>query len=57
MDGETCRSPRRVLRDRLAHSAEGDFFAAAALRVHGHQSLTVHLEAVRDDDHLLAVFN
>ena len=56
MDGETCRSPRRVLRDRLAHSAEGAFFAAAALRVHGHESLTVHLEAVRDNDHLLAVF-
>jgi hypothetical protein len=28
VDGETCRSPRRVLRDRLAHSAEGAFFAA-----------------------------
>jgi hypothetical protein len=54
--GETCRSPRRVLRDRLAHCAEGAFFAAAALRVHGHQPLIVDLEAVRDDDHLLAVF-
>jgi hypothetical protein len=55
-DGETCRSPRRVLRDRLAHCAEGAFFAAAALRVHGRQPLIVDLEAVRDDDHLLAVF-
>ena len=27
VDGETCRSPRRVLRDRLAHCAEGAFFA------------------------------
>src|SRR6185436_4862357 len=56
VDGETCRSPRRVLRDRLAHCAEGAFFAAAALRVHGHEPLIVDLEAIRDDDHLLAVF-
>ncbi|MCI0392543.1 MAG: hypothetical protein MOB07_27745 [Acidobacteria bacterium] len=56
VDGETCRAPRRVLRDRLAHCAEGAFFAAAALRVQGHEPLIVDLEAVRDDDHLLAVF-
>lgn len=56
IDGESCRSPRRVLRDRLAHCAEGAFFAAAALRVNGHRPLIVDLEAVRDDDHLLAVF-
>jgi hypothetical protein len=56
IDGETCRAPRRVLRDRLAHCAEGAFFAAAALRVQGHEPLIVDLEAVRDDDHLLAVF-
>jgi hypothetical protein len=55
-EGETCRSPRRVLRDRLAHCAEGAFFAAAALRVQGYEPLIVDLEAVRDDDHLLAVF-
>ena len=39
-----------------AHCAEGAFFAAATLRVHGHPPLIVDLEAVRDDDHLLAVF-
>ncbi len=55
-DGETCRSPRRVLRDRLAHCAEGAYFAAAALRFLGHPPLIVDLMAVRDDDHLLAVF-
>jgi hypothetical protein len=55
-DGETCRSPRRVLRDRVAHCAEGAYFAAAALRLSGHPPLIVDLEAVRDDDHLLAVF-
>lgn len=54
--GETCRSPRRVLRDRVAHCAEGAFFAAAALRMHGFPPLILDLEAVRDDDHLLAVY-
>src|SRR5215210_3868129 len=55
-DGETCRSPRRVLRDGLAHCAEGAYFAAAALRLHGHPPLIVDLMAVRDDDHILAIF-
>jgi len=55
-DGETCRSPRRVLRDRIAHCLEGALIAAAALRVQGYPPLLVDLEAVRDDDHVLAVF-
>jgi len=55
-DGKTCRSPRRVLRDRVAHCIEGALLAAAALRVQGHPPLIVDLEAVRDDDHIIAVF-
>jgi hypothetical protein len=51
-----CRSPRRVMRDRVAHCAEGALFAAAALDVNGFPPLIVDLEAVRDDDHFLAVF-
>jgi hypothetical protein len=54
--GATCRSPRMVLRDRLAHCLEGALLAAAALRVHGHPPLLLDLEAVRDDDHVLALF-
>jgi len=54
--GETCRSPRRVLRDRTAHCMEGALFGAAALRVNGHPPLLLDLEAVRDDDHVLAIF-
>lgn len=54
--GDTCRSPRRVLRDRLAHCLEGALFAAATLRVHGFPPLLLDLEAVRDDDHVLAIF-
>lgn len=54
--GATCRSPRRVLRDRIAHCLEGALFAAAALRVQGCPALLLDLEAVRDDDHVLAIF-
>jgi len=56
LDGETCRSPRRVLRDRLGHCMEGALLAAAALRVQGRPPLVVYLASVRDDDHLLAVY-
>jgi hypothetical protein len=54
--GATCRSPRRVLADRTAHCLEGALFGAAALRVHGDPPLLLDLEAVRDDDHVLAIF-
>lgn len=50
------RSPRSVLRDRKAHCADGAFFAAAALRRLGHPPAILDLKAVRDDDHLLALF-
>ena len=55
-DGNTCRSPRCVLRDRTAHCMEGALFGAAALRMLGHPPLLLDLEAVRDDDHVLAIF-
>src|ERR1035438_7070131 len=54
--GETCRSPRRVLRDRTAHCMEGALFGAAALRMLGHPPLLLDFEAGRDDDHVLAIF-
>src|SRR5262245_43890240 len=56
LQGPTCRSPRRVLRDRLAHCLEGALFGAAALRVQGWEPLVLDMEAVRDDDHVLAIF-
>jgi hypothetical protein len=57
-NGPTCRSPRRVLRDRTAHCMEGALFAAAALRQLGFPPLLFDLEAEpdRDDDHVLAIF-
>jgi hypothetical protein len=54
--GPTCRSPRMVLRDRTGHCMEGALFGAAALRMLGHEPLLLDLEAVRDDDHVLAIF-
>lgn len=56
LQGETIRSPRRVLRDRVAHCLEGALLAAAALRIHGLPPLVLDLGAVSDDDHVLAVF-
>lgn len=57
-NGPSCRSPRRVMRDRTAHCMEGALFAAAALRQLGHPPLLFDLEAApdRDDDHVLAIF-
>jgi hypothetical protein len=55
-NGDTCRSPRRVLRDRTAQCMEGALFAAAVLHVNGHPPLLLDLEAVHDDDHVLAIF-
>ncbi|HEY7336906.1 MAG TPA: hypothetical protein VH639_18580 [Bryobacteraceae bacterium] len=54
--GETCLSPRLVMRRGVAHCMEGALMAAAALRCLGHPPLLVDLEAVRDSDHVLAVY-
>ena len=55
-DGPSCRSPRRVLRDRVAHCMEGALMAAAALEQLGHPPVLLDLEAVRDDDHVVALY-
>jgi hypothetical protein len=52
----TAWSPRRVLREGTAHCLEGAIFAAAALRVNGFPPLLWDLEAIADDDHVLAIF-
>ena len=54
--GAGCRSPRRMLRERVAQCMDGAIFAAAALRLQGHPPLLVDLEAEQDDDHVIAVF-
>jgi len=44
------------MRDRTGHCMEGALFGAAALRMMGHEPLLLDFEAVRDDDHVLAIF-
>ena len=53
---DTAWSPQRVLRERKGHCMEGALVAAAALRVQGHPPLLMDLEAVRDDDHVIALY-
>jgi len=53
---DTAWSPAHVLRERKGHCLEGAILAAAALRVNGHPPLLMDLEAVRDDDHVVAAF-
>ena len=53
---DTAGSPQRVLRERKGHCLEGALLAAAALRVNGHPPLLMDLEAVRDDDHVVALY-
>ncbi len=55
--GETARSPRRVLETGEAHCFEGALFAAAALRRLGHAPRVAQLHAVRDTDHVLALYH
>ena len=52
----TAWSPQRVLRERKGHCLEGALLAAAALRVNGYAPLLMDLEAVHDDDHVLAIY-
>jgi len=53
---DTAMSPRSVLRERKGHCMEGALVAAAALRVQGYPPLLMDLEAVHDDDHVIALY-
>ena len=53
---DTAWGPRRVLREGKGHCLEGAILAAAALRINGHPPLVMDLEAVRDDDHVIALY-
>lgn len=55
--GETCFSPRMVLKENKAHCMEGALFAAAVLRLQGQKPLVMDLEATKKDfDHVIALF-
>jgi hypothetical protein len=53
---DTAWSPQRALRERKGHCLEGALLAAAALRLNGRPPLLMDLEAVRDDDHVIALY-
>jgi hypothetical protein len=56
LDGDTCRPVRTVLRERRAHCIEGAMLAACALWVHGEPPLVLDMRAVRDFDHVVALY-
>jgi len=53
---DTAWSPARALRERKGNCLEGALLAAAALRLNGHPPLLMDLEAIRDDDHVIALY-
>ena len=56
-NGDTCQSPKMVLKSRKAHCMEGAILAALILRFHSHEPLIMDLEADEEDfDHAVAVF-
>src|SRR3989344_8630666 len=55
--GETCFSPRLVLKKNRAHCLEGAIFAAAVLWFNGQKPLILDLKTANyDDSHVVAVF-
>lgn len=55
--GDTCMSPRMVLKKWKAHCIEGAMVAALALRIHGKKPLVVDMTASKKDfDHVICVF-
>jgi len=51
-----ARSPRTVEQTRTANCFDGAVYAAAALETLGYAPLIVDLEAIDDDDHVIAVY-
>lgn len=55
--GDTVMSPRRALRSRIAHCAEGALLAAAALAYHGRPAWLLDIRALpSDQDHIVTLF-
>ncbi len=53
---DICRSPYGIIKHKKAHCCDGAIFAAAALESQGHKPYILSLEAVNDDDHVIAPF-
>jgi hypothetical protein len=56
-EGDSCLSPRRVLREAHAHCIEGAMLAALALRFQGQRPLLLDLASAHgDQDHVVALY-
>jgi hypothetical protein len=57
-NGETCMSPKRVLREKKAHCIEGAILACTAFMLSGRKPLILNLKVDRshDDDHIVVLF-
>jgi len=56
-NGDTCLSPRRVLREKKAHCIEGALLAYLAFRINGKKAWLVDLKTTKDDfEHVVCVF-
>lgn len=56
-NGDTCLSPRRVLRENKAHCIEGALLAYLIFKINKKEAWLVDLQARKDDfDHVLCVF-
>src|SRR5512137_1417531 len=56
LDGETCYSFRRVMRENRAHCLEGALVAAVILEQHGYPPVVVSIESQDKLDHVLLLF-
>ena len=55
--GPTHMSPRRMLKERVAHCTEGALYAVACLAYHGREAFLLDLRALpADQDHVVALF-
>src|SRR6185369_11408520 len=55
--GDTCYSPRQLLKQKKSHCSEGAIFAATAFWYHGGKPMLMDLKAPGDDfDHVVALF-
>ena len=56
-DGDTIMSPRRLMKARVAHCAEGALFAAAVRAFHGKPAWLMDIQSLPSDhDHVVTLF-
>ncbi|MBP6888897.1 MAG: hypothetical protein KBC21_04350 [Candidatus Pacebacteria bacterium] len=56
-NGETCMSPRRVIKEAKAHCLEGAMLACAAFILQGRRPLIMSIKVTADDyDHVVALY-